>query len=507
MLQNSNRRIVKNTIIIYVQVIVTMFTSLIASRIVLQTLGANDFGLYNVVGGVILMFSFISNSMTSTTTRFINYEMGKSNGDLNKVFNISNFLHIVTAIFIFVLLETIGLYYLYNHLNVRSTSFEDAMFVYQVSAVVACLGITNVPYKSLFIAHEQFRIIAFVDILNAILKVILIALLFIYKGNALRFYAVSMSLVTLITIFAYHWMSKNKWPEIVKWNFEWKLKSYKEQLFFNNWNLLSTAAQVGRSQGTHLLINLFFNTTVNAAYAISLQVQQAVATLADNISKAASPQITQNIGAGDQHEAFKIASTIGRVSLLIMEATCFTIFIQLDFVLDLWLGDTAPNKVVEFCICTLSIAMIASTSSGLSSLISGYGKIKWFKIQISLLFFAALVCGFFAYKKGAPSYTILVFFAIADFINRGVQLFLLRRFYGFNVFLFIKSSWLRPLMVFFIMALFTLCIKMVVINSAITKIVTIALTGTLSFTLAYFLGLTSSERNRIVSIVLQKIKR
>ena len=178
---NGNKKIAKNTIIVYAQLFITIILNLVISRLVLLALGASDFGLYNVVGGIVGMFTFISASMAATTTRFLNFEMGKPDGNLNKIFNQSNVLHISIAIFIFILLESIGTYYIYNYLNVSAGKEFDAMFVFQISTIVACIGIINVPYQAIFVAHEKFNIIALVDISNVIIK-------FVEQEEVARYY-------------------------------------------------------------------------------------------------------------------------------------------------------------------------------------------------------------------------------------------------------------------------------------------------------------------------------
>ena len=297
-IQNSNKRIAKNTLIIYAELFITIAINLALSRLVLQALGASDFGLYNVVGGVIAMFTFISSSLAVTTTRFLNFEMGKPDGDVNRIFNQSNLLHIAFALFILILLETFGIYYILNFLNVAPGKEADAMFVFQVSTIVACVGIISVPFQSVFVAHERFKTVAIANISNAIIKLLIVIALLYYSGNALRFYAVGMSVTTFLLFIFYYALSKRNWPSIVRWRLVKGRRSYKDQLFYSNWNLLSTASYVGRNQGSAVLINYFFGTVVNAAYAIAMMILQQVNNFVGKFDSAVGPQITQNMGGG-----------------------------------------------------------------------------------------------------------------------------------------------------------------------------------------------------------------
>jgi O-antigen/teichoic acid export membrane protein len=193
----DNIRIAKNTIVVYIRLIVTAVIGLLTSRYVLQILGASDFGLYSVIGGVIAMFTFISVSLQATTVRFINYEMGKQNSDLNKVFNTARQIHVFFAVIIFLIAELVGMYYIQHYLNVDSSKLSDAYYVFHVSIVAACIGIVNVPYQGLLVAHEKFFYVACIDIFNVICKLLMVLMLLYMDGDVLRLYALSMSLLTI----------------------------------------------------------------------------------------------------------------------------------------------------------------------------------------------------------------------------------------------------------------------------------------------------------------------
>ena len=217
--QSSDIRIVKNTVIIYIRMAVTILVGLVTSRLVLQALGASDVGIYSAVGSAVALVSVITGALSGTTTRFLNIEMGRADGNPNRIFNICHVIHLGGAAIILLLLETIGLWYIHAKLNVPPGKEADALFVFQVSTVVACLGIANVPFQSLFTVHEKFGTVAIVDIVNTLVKLGLVLLLFFMQGNpyALRVYAVMMSVSTWISFIAYHVMGSRRWPEIVRW--------------------------------------------------------------------------------------------------------------------------------------------------------------------------------------------------------------------------------------------------------------------------------------------------
>ncbi|MDE6284545.1 MAG: oligosaccharide flippase family protein, partial [Bacilli bacterium] len=256
----SNKRIAKNTLIVYTRLFFVSIIGLFTSRYVLQALGVSDFGLYNVVGSLLAILSFLSGSLTTTTTRFINIEEGKEDGNTNKIFNACLLIHIVVAAILLILAETIGIFYIRNYLNVSKGMEGPAMFVFQVSIVVACLGLINIPYQGLLMAKEKFSVIAVVEIINCIIKFILVLLLFIFANDRLQVYAIFMSFTTLISFIAFHWYCYSKWKHIIKKKLTIKNTNIKEVLKFNNYNLLSSLSLTIRDQGSNMLINYFFGT-------------------------------------------------------------------------------------------------------------------------------------------------------------------------------------------------------------------------------------------------------
>ena len=294
--RSANRRIVKNTAYMYVRLFTIMVIGLYTSRLVLEILGASDYGLFSVVGGVLAMFTFISGSLTSATSRFLNVEMGKKDGDVNRIFNINVLLHVLLACIILLLAESIGLWYIYNKLNVADGKLDDAVFVYQMSILTACLGIVNTPYQSLFIAHERFRFLAVLDIANSFVRLGCILLLSLYHGDyALRLYSIIFCLTTANSFVVFHWLAWRQWEGTVKFRLVRGWKNYKEVLVFGNWNMLSTVSYMARSSGSDLLLNSFFGTAVNGAFAISKTVSQCIGTFSSNFDSASSP-LTFTIG-------------------------------------------------------------------------------------------------------------------------------------------------------------------------------------------------------------------
>lgn len=501
----SNKRIVKNTIITNIQMLVSMLVSFISARLVLQALGASDFGLYGVVGGVVAMFAFISSSMLDTTTRFLNYEIGKVGGDLNRVFNVSIAIHLVASVILFFLFETIGLIYIKYYLNVDVGKEADAMFVFQITSMVACIGIINIPYKALFFSHEKFSTIAIIEIVNSLFKLFLIVCLLYYKGNSLRFYAICMSASAIFSFIAYWALFKKLWPFLSIKRRKMHLKEYKEQISYNGWSLLSTFFQVVKTQGGNILINLFFSTVANAAYVISLTVQASVDALSSNFSRAATPQITRSIAEGNDNKALSLIYSITRIHLLVMLLSFFTLYIDLDLVLSLWLGSNIPPSTLIFCKYTIVLGLIETTRCGIIQYVRAIGKVKIYYILMSVCFFIGLPISYYLFSKGYPPYSIIIVYILIDIVNRIFDLLLLHKLFHFNVKSFLKKSWLRPLLVFLLLLFISTFYHQIEISNLYLRICGVICMFMISLSLCFCIGIMPKEKERVLSFVRNKL--
>ena len=421
---SGNKRIAKNTLVIYGQLILKMFLGLFTSRLALEALGVSDFGLNSVVGGVIVLFTFISNSLSETTIRFINVERGKPDGDLNKVFNVCNVLHIAMAIFLFVLLEVGGVYYIHHYLNVDPGRESDAMFVFQVSTIMCCLGIINVPFFSLFNATEKFMFTAVVEISVKVVQLGLLFWLLTYEGSRIRAFALIETLTTMTSFVVYHYYAYCRWSEVVKLKFIRGWQIYKEVLVFSSYNLLQTLAIMVRGQGSVLLINYFFGTVVNGAFAVARTVERNVFPIANNFQAAAAPQITQSYSSGDMERVFYLTSRVGKYCMLMMMLAFFPLWAELDFILHIWLIKV-PEGALIFCRMILLIVFVSITHGGLTHVINSSGKVGTFRVTFSILMLLCIPVGFLILKTGSPAYMLLALFVVADIIFRFIQLFLM----------------------------------------------------------------------------------
>lgn len=501
MSETSDKRIVKNTFFVYLRLFVVTVISLVSTRFVLQALGASDFGLYNIVGSIITMLNIVSVAMCTTTRRFLNVEMGKPNGNLNKIFNLCLAQHIVLAFILLIIAESLGLWYIHNYLNVSPGKINDAYYVFHISTIVACIGIVNVPYQSVIEAYEKFSTTAKVDIIIAIIKLLLILSLLIYDGNKLRYYAIIMCVTSLCSFLLFHGATYKIVPQTVKLRWYFDKHIHKKIVVFNAYTALGAFSYLAKSQGVSLLINAFFGTIVNAAFAIGYQIQNFVNLLINNLSRAAAPQITQNFGSGNYGKSLRICSAVNKYTIIIMGVIFFTLQMCLKDLMNIWLVKI-PEGAILYTRWILLFILINSFSSSIPALIQASGNIRNIQLVESFFELIPLPISYIFFKMGyAPQY-ILIFNCISSFMYRVISLFMMKTVMKFNILAFVLSSYLPAMKSLLCMAIVYWGISLLHVNSFILAMIILVF----SIAVSYLISLTKSEKEYVISLLKTKFK-
>ena len=484
--------------------------SLITTRYVLQYLGVDDFGLYNVVAGVVAMLNFLSIAMITTTRRFVNVEMGRKDGKLNNVFNTCFQVHVAFAICIYIVALTVGLWYVNNILNVSPDKLIDARFVFLISTTICVLGIINVPFQALIIAYERFTQSAIIDFSTSCLRIPLVIGLAYNNGNNLRFYAIGMCIISLISFILYTWYCRYNFREVIKLNLKFDKPLFKEVLLFNNYTSLGAFAYMGRSQGSVMILNYFFGTAVNAAYAIANTVEGQINNLVSNLTVASNPQITQEYSAGNYDRSYTLVQSISKYSILIMLLICSCFYVELESILQFWLQDV-PVGAATFCALMMFSLFVRSLNVGIDGLINATGKVKWFQISVSFLMIIGIPLSIALFYFGLPAYTIIIVFSTLDFCKLIVMLAILKRVSTFSISSFVKESYFPVLKVLCILLLYIFTYKYLLPDKSINWLVGVSITFIFVILVEYAIALTSKERevlkNRVFNKVLSSIKK
>lgn len=398
----NNKRIAKNVSYLYFRMVFLLLVGLYTSRVVLNALGITDFGIYNVVGGVVAMFGFINGSISTATTRFLTYELGQ-NSDAQRmrlVFSTALLIHIGICVLLIILFETIGLWYVYNILVVPAERFTAALFVYQFSVVTALISIISVPYNAAIIAHEKMGAFAYISIFEA-LATLSVALITSYTTtDKLIVYGVLLMVIQIILRIIYGIYCAKHFPETKgEWMFD--KQKFKEMGKFSLWIMNGAIALIGYTQGLNLLLNFFFGPAVNAARGIAVTVQGKVMQFCSNFQMAINPQITKNYASGNFEYMHELIYNASKYSVLLMFLLSFPIMIEAEYILKLWLG-IVPENTVIFIQITLIIGIIDALRMPLNTSIHATGNIKKFQLYEGGVSLLILPIAYIFLKIGMP---------------------------------------------------------------------------------------------------------
>lgn len=359
--------------------IILLFVSLYTSRVVLQTLGVVDYGIYNVVGGVVTMFAFLNGAMAGATQRYLNFSLGKNNKkELNEIFCTSVIIHFLIAVIVIILAETIGLWFMFNKMVIPSDRFDAAFWVFQCSMLAMVINMMSVPYNAVIIAHEKMGAFAYISLLEAFFKLLIVYLLMISSWDKLKLYSFLLLLVSISIRMIYSNYSKRHFAE-TKFSLIIDKPKIKEMGLFACWNLVGNLALMGVTQGLNMVLNVFFGPIVNAARGVAVQVQGVVQQFATNLQMAMNPQITKSYACGDMDYLCDLVCSSSKYSFFLVYFLSLPIMIMTDQILDYWLV-TPPAYSATFLRLILMCILIDSMSNSLGTTISSSGKIRKYQL-------------------------------------------------------------------------------------------------------------------------------
>lgn len=494
----GNRRLAKNTFISYIRLLTVAFFGLFSSRFLLESLGTDDFGLYSVVGSIVVMLGFINTVMIPATYRFISFEMGKmDSGNVNKVFNVSLLIHLLLSVFVLAISETAGVYYVTNFLVTESAGLQKTLFLLRFSTLAAICTIISIPYQGLLTAYEKFSVIAVIEVIKSFLLFLLSILLLDYEGNRLRIYALLVFVIMLLSTGVFLFYCYKNFYATIKFRLQRNTSIYKEMFGFSFWIMFGAAASVGQKSGSALLINNFFGTAVNASFGLASNLNGVVSTLSGSLSQAAVPQITKNFSAGNQARSIELAAHITKYTSYMMLVLLIPIIAETDILLKLWLGEVPPATAIMSKLILIN-SFFGSMMASLPGLIQATGKIKWFQIISSFISLMALPACWFLFKMNFPPYSIFFIFILSSVISIILWQFLLKKIMNFDTVYFMKVAYLPLLYVLMgVMPLFLL--RPLLNDSLIVSL--LFMTGIFIYTvfIIYLFGLHQREKSVISS--------
>lgn len=493
----NNKRIAKNTILLYGRMLLIMAVSLYTSRVVLNTLGIEDYGIYNVVGSVVTMFAFLNGALVTSTQRYLTFELGKGDYEqLKRVFTTSIYIHVIISILIVILAETLGLWFFYNKMVIPEERMTAAMLVYQLSIVTMVIQVMSAPYNAIIVSHERMGIFAVISIFETVLKLAIVYLLLILNGDKLIVYAILVAIVQLFIRLVYTRYCKKNFEETVL------IKGVdiillKEMGKFASWNVWGNLAATLFGTGLNLLLNVFFGPMVNAARGIAVQVEASVAQLSTNFLMAVNPQITKLYAQNNIEEMHRLLYRSSKFACYLLLIISIPIAIETPVILKLWLK-TVPEYTVAFVRILLGIVIVDSMARPLMTAAAATGDVRKYQSIIGGILLSIVPIAYIVLKLGGnPKSVYIVHLSVSIFAFM-VRLLIIRPMINLSIKKFFKSVIVPSIIVgsmsVVMSVVMSVLLKSVLPDTIVSSISICVISILIVMIVAYYGGLTKEER-------------
>lgn len=499
----NNKRIAKNTLVLYVRTLLVMVVSLYTSRIVLDVLGVDNYAIYQVVGGLVAMFSVISGSLSASISRYITFEIGTGNlAKLRNIFATSLKIQYALVVIVLIVGEIFSLWFVEYKMTVPAEKLNVTRWVLQFSLLTFCINLISVPYNACIIAHEKMKAFAYISIIEVFLKLGICFLLYAIPYDRLFYYAALLTVLSIgIRILYARYCYRNF--EECKGKAQFDKTLFKEMLSFSGWSFFSNSASILNLQGVTMLMNVYFGLVYNAARGLATQVESAVYQFVGNFTTAINPQITKNYAAGKLEEMYKLVCRGSKYSCFAMFVMIVPLIFEMEPVLHIWLGDVPPHTVIFAQLSLVMGVFDCMGSSGFTACMAT-GKLKTYALVITPIGFCEFIFTWILFFLGAPAVSTYILFIFVKFAVNVARMFLLKKMTGLPIRMYLKDVF-API---FGVAALSIILPAVVVLSLDSSFFRIILTGIVSIlsvmTFTYLIGMTKGERNVITQKVLTR---
>ena len=488
----DNARLAKNTMFLYFRMIFIMAVTLYTSRVVLRVLGVEDFGIFNVVAGVVAMFGFLNSSMSATTQRFISFSLGRGDDNLNKVFSTCVLTHALIALGVLVLVESVGLWFLYNKMIIPEVRMDAAFWVFQFSALSTVVTVMSIPFNADIIAHEKMSAFAYISIVEVCLKLLIVFLLDVGNIDKLVLYGFLLLLVQCGIFLTYMGYCLRHFKES-RFRFVYEKKLFSEVFSFAGWNLWGYLASILYTQGLNILLNVFFGPVVNAARGLANQVDGAIRLFASNFQMAINPQIVKTYAAKDLESMHKLVFRSSKFSFFLLLALSLPVMIEAPMILRLWLS-TVPDWTVLFLRLMLVVVIVDSVANPLMTSAAATGRIKLYQSVLGGIQLLIVPVAYVVLRMGGEPNSVFVVHICICLIAFAVRLFIVRGMIGLSIKKYLMEVCVKSGVVTVVATVLPLTLYFSMTNSLLSAIVVVFVSlGSVAVS-AYAIGLTKSER-------------
>lgn len=502
----NNKRIAKNTLVLYVRMFLMMAISLYTSRVVLRTLGVEDFGIYNVVGGIVSMMGVINGAMSVSTTRFLTFELGK--GDmtrLKQIFTMCVNIYSLLALILFILSETIGIWFLNTQLVISNDRMVAANWVFQFSILSTIFSLLSNPYNAVIISREKMNIYAYISLIDVILKLAIVYLLLVVPYDKLIVYGFMLMILHVLNTSIYFIYCNKKYQES-RYSFCWETPLFKQLLAYTGWNLFGSLSGLAKGQGLNILLNMFFNPSVNAARGIAYQVNANVSHFFTNFYTAVRPQITKYYAQNDLNNMFKLVFRSSKMAFFLILLISLPLIIEAPYIIQLWLGQL-PDYVVPFMRLILVITAVDAMANPLMTTAHATGKIALYQSLVGTMTILNVPISYlFLYLGYGPVIVFEISLVIAV-INLFLRLWIVKRLVNFPVFGYIRKVFFNCLLVTALSLIAPVIVYKLVADDLTGVLIVCSLAVLSTIVATYYVGLDKNERLFVMELVKKKLKR
>ncbi len=504
MQQTNNQKLAKNTVFLYIRMIVVMLITFFTTRILLSTLGIEDFGIYNVVCGFVTMFSFLNTSMANGVQRFYSFAIGKNDPkSISKIFTLAAIIQLIIAIIIIVIVETVGIWYLYNKMNISANRVFAAFWVFQNALLSLFFVILTVPYNGAVMAYEKMNFYAIVSIIDAILKLVVVFILPYCGIDKLICYGLLISVISILDFLFNFFYCKRHFPQI-KFVRHIDRDLLPSMISFSGWNIFGSLAHMGKIQGVNLVLNAFWGTVVNTAFGISAQISNAVSSLTAGFVTALRPQMIKSFAAGDLDYTMKLLYSASKLTFFLVLIIAVPIFEEISSILDFWLGvGKYPEMTIVFCKLTILTVLFDSFATPLSIIVHASGKMRTFQIVCSLVIISVVPLSYIVAKLWNDAAIVISIGLFTTILAQLVRLLLIKNIIKFSILSYCVKVFIPTTIVFLLSCIAALLVNRITIENLEFwgVLMKIGLNVIVCFIVIYIIGLSKTEKNLVKSFI------
>lgn len=502
---SNNRRIAKNSIYMAIRMVFVLAITLYTTRVILDMLGVEDYGVYNVVCGFVSMFAFLNTSMSNGIQRFFNFELGKNGEEgANKVYNTALHIQFFLAVIIIVLTESFGIWYLHNKMVIPSDRLFAAEWIFQFSILSFLFIIMQAPYTAAVMAHERMDFYAIVSVLDAILKFAIVFAIPLFPGDKLIVYGVLYTFISVLNFILYFIYCKRNFAEIrIKRFFEKNL--FRSMLGFSGWNIFGSLSGVMKEQGINLVLNLFFGPVVNAARGVAAQINGGLQSFVSNITTPVRPQVVQSYARGDYGRTMNLTYSVSKLSCCFLYLCSLPVVLEIDYILKIWLGNNIPEHTNTFVIIIILTSFVNNLNAAVSGVIHASGKMMTYQLVTSLVSILCVPASYIGLKNGLPSEFALLMVFVWTALAQAAALLILKGIVDYSIKDYFGKV-LMPIVLLILASFWPSLLLRMVMEEGVLRLLVVAGSSVLVVAIgAYFIAFNKTEKE-LINTLLIKIK-